>query len=270
MAAFLLAGLKEKVGVTGFSGGLEGERVQELLEARGARADFVPAQGKARINVVLTDMSEKWQTTITAPGVEAREENERELVSRVAELLKRSKCLVLGGSLPAGCSTALYRKLVELASQEDIPCVVDSSGGALRAALEARPTAVKPIREEVQELLRIKVNDQRCAFSAAKRLANTGIRWVVITLGSKGLVVQEHGKMWYAPAPSIIPKSTVGAGDAVLAGLAFGLARGLSLVESVRWGLAIAAAVMDKWTVLEFEPSEVEKWLDKVELFEQT
>ena len=269
VAAYLLAGLGVPVWVTGFSGGIVGEGVRMILDSRGAVTDFVEVKGTARINVVLKDLSGGWQSTVTAPGLRVERKDEQELVSRVRQRLSQTSCLILGGSLPPGCSTNLYKKLIETVVKEDVPCVLDTSGEPLREAVRARPTAIKPNCHEAQELLGKEIADEEDALAAAEEFGRMGIAWAVITLGAGGLVAFGDGRAWYAPPPPLTPKSTAGAGDAVVAGLALGLANRFPLQEAVRWGLAIAAAVMDKWSVLDCQPGEVEHWKQKIEIVQR-
>jgi len=264
VVAYLLAGLEVPVWVTGFSGGIVGKLAEEILRAQGVRIDFVEVKGTARINVVLNDLSGGWQGTITAPGVKVKSDHERHLISLVHKRLEESSCLVLGGSLPQGCSADLYKKLITMAIRSGVPCILDTSGPVLREAIKACPTAIKPNRDEAAELLNQKISSVDDALCMAKMIHRKGIKWVVITLGKQGLVAFGDGKGWYAPPPPLIPKTTAGAGDAVVAGLALGLSKSWGIEDSLRWGVAAAAALMEKETVLECELWRVDEWLRKI------
>lgn len=261
VAAYLLAGLGEPVWVTGFSGGITGEYVEELLTKRGAKTDFVSAKGTARINVVLTETKGGWQTTITAPGVKVNPEHVTGLVAKVKGALEHATCLFLGGSLPPGCPSSLYRDLIAEARGKGVPSVLDTSGRPLVEAVNACPAAIKPNQHEAGELTGMEIRDSEEALAAARWIHAKGIPWVVVSLGARGLVAIGGGKELYVSAPPVSPKNTAGAGDALSAGLALGLAKHWDLHDSIRWGLALAAAVMEAESVLECDLSRVPVWL---------
>jgi 1-phosphofructokinase len=260
----MLAGLGAPVWLTGFSRGIVGQEVNRILGYRGIETEFVEARGTARINVVLKDLSGGWQSTITAPGLEVRKEHEKKLLLLVSERLPLSTCLVLGGSLPQGCSSKLYSELIRAARREDVPCVLDTSGPPLREAVKAQPTAVKPNRHEASELWGREIIAKEDALIVAEELHRIGISWVVISLGVQGLVAFGEGRAWYASPPPLDPKSTAGAGDAIVAGLALGLARSWGIMDSLRWGLSLAAALMEKESVLECDFERVPFWLKRI------
>jgi|Deesub1362A_J573_1020465.scaffolds.fasta_scaffold01071_7 1-phosphofructokinase family hexose kinase len=261
VAAYLLAGLGEPVWVTGFSGGITGEYVEELLTKKGAETDFVSARGTARINVVLTESKGGWQTTITAPGIKVNYEHVKILTAKVKHALEHARCLLLGGSLPPGCPPSLYRDLIAEAKGKGVPSVLDTSGHPLVEAVNACPVAIKPNQHEASELTGMEIKSIDEAFAVARWFRAKGIPWVVISLGSQGLVAIGDGKELHVPAPPVSPKSTAGAGDALSAGLALGLAKHWGLCDSIRWGLALAAAVMEAESVLECDLNRVPVWL---------
>lgn len=266
VVAYILANLGLPVWLTGFSGGRVGKVVEDDLRAKKMEVDFVKVCGEVRINVVLIDQDQNWQSTVIAPGVKVNPGDEKILISKVQQRLSKISCLVLGGSLPTGCSVELYCELIKLVKKKGIPCILDASGAPLREALKAGPTAIKPNQFEAEDLLGKEILDREGAFEAAKELGQMGIPWVVITLGSKGLVACDGKSLLYAPAPPVVPKNTAGAGDAITAGIALGLYKGMDLQESLRWGLALAAVLMNEETVLECNFSRANGWYEKTEI----
>jgi len=265
VAAYLLAGIGEPIWVTGFSGGITGEYVEELLTKKGAKTDFVSARGTARINVVLTESKEGWQSTITAPGVKVNPEHVADLVAKVKRVLEHATCLFLGGSLPPGCPSSLYRDLIAEAKGKGVPSVLDTSGRPLIEGVNACPAAIKPNQHEASELTGVEIGGSEEALAAARWIHAKGIPWVVISLGAQGLIAIGDGEEWHVPPPPVSPKNTAGAGDALSAGLGLGLAKGWGLFESIRWGLALAATVMEAESVLECDFDKILAWLKTLE-----
>jgi tagatose 6-phosphate kinase len=147
--------------------------------------------------------------------------------------------VVLSGSLPVDTPADALVDLVEQAHAHRRPVIVDTSGPALAAALAARPTLVKPNADELAELTG--AADPR---DGAAHLARTHGIGVVASLGPDGLVAVDERGSWQArPARPLVGNPT-GAGDAVVAALARGLARGETLPEMLADAVAVSAAAV--------------------------
>lgn len=93
------------------------------------------------------------------------------------------------------------------------------------------------------------------AVAAARLLGETVSRSVVITLGSDGAVVAEGGESWHQPSP--MPRrviDTTGAGDAFVGAVVAVLARGETLREAVRWGVAAGSTAVERRGTTESYP----------------
>ncbi len=244
VAAWALAGLGEEVVALGFAGGWVGHHVARLLTSRGIVCEFVWVESESRLNVVLVREPGARETTLAAPGIVVSKDDVQQLIDTFHKWLPQARAVILGGSLPVGCPLSLFYELVLSARGLGIPVVVDSSGEVLRLAVNAHPTAIKPNRFEAQELAGVPITEVHMAKEVATKLFQQGIRWVVITLDQQGLVAVGDGAAWFAHAPEMKPRSTTGAGDAVTAGLAWGLVHKVSIKEAVQMGVALAWASM--------------------------
>jgi tagatose 6-phosphate kinase len=151
---------------------------------------------------------------------------------------------VLSGSVPRGFPEDVYARLVVALRESGVRCLVDASGGLLRAAVEARPFLIKPNRQELESLLGHGIEGVAEAATAARRLCARGVTMVVVSLGVEGalLASADEGRVCHATAPPQPPGNTVGSGDCLLGGVAVGLARGLRLDEVLRLGVACGTA----------------------------
>jgi len=158
---------------------------------------------------------------------------------------------VCAGSLPAGLPTGWYGEVVELARRQGKFVAVDTSGAPLADCLSAMPDLVKPNVHELAELTGRVPRTLRDVIDAAQEVRNRGAGTVLASLGSDGAVlVDDDGALWgHAPVDRIV--STVGAGDAMLAGyLSCRGSRADALATALQWG---AAAVQHEGTL--FSPS---------------
>jgi fructose-1-phosphate kinase PfkB-like protein len=149
--------------------------------------------------------------------------------------------VVLSGSLPPGVPDDGYAELVDIGHAHGAQVIVDADGPALRDALRSRPDLVAPNRAELARA----TGAQDVAAGVAV-LRELGARDVLVSCGSDGLVLMpEEGSGWHARLPAPLSGNPTGAGDALVAALAAGLATGSTsqcmVQDAVTWS---AAAVM--------------------------
>ena len=237
-----LLALGEATVAVGLVGGHTGRRIAEGLAALGVATELVELEGgETRTNVTVVAPGRHVKVNEPGPAV-GRAEEER-LVARVRSLARAGDLWVLSGSLPPGARPELYGELVGILQGAGARALLDTSGPALAAGCAAAPFVVKPNGVEASELtgsaLPPIAADHREFLSAIHRL---GPAHVLLTLGAEGAILSDGARSWRAVPPAVDERSPIGAGDALLAGFAFGLARGFALPEALRWGVAAGAA----------------------------
>ena len=146
---------------------------------------------------------------------------------------------VLSGSLPPGVPDDVYANLTSLFAEHGVRVAVDTSGAALLAAVDAGPDLVKPNRQELAAAVGTPLNSLDDVVAAAEKLRSRGVKAVVASLGSDGAVLVDASGAVFGTAEAIDPVSTVGAGDALLAGfLAAGAQGAEALIEGMAWARA--------------------------------
>ncbi|NEK47547.1 1-phosphofructokinase, partial [Rhizobium leguminosarum] len=128
-------------------------------------------------------------------------------------------CFVLSGSVPAGVPASIYATLTERLRAKGAVVAVDTSGAPLRHAVAAKPDFVKPNARELEELVERPLRNAGEIARAARELHATGIGLVVVSLGADGALFVSDDGAWRALPPPVEVASTVGAGDALLAGV---------------------------------------------------
>jgi tagatose 6-phosphate kinase len=169
--------------------------------------------------------------------------------------------VVLSGSLPPGVPADSYARLVETAAAAGVPAVLDAHGEALRLGAAARPAIVKPNRAELAGLVGQPLAGRAAVSAAARALRATGPGAVVATLGADGLLAVTEDGSWVAAPPAAVAGNATGAGDAVAAGLAYGLAAGLPWDERLRHAVALGTAVAAAPVAGEFRPADYQQLL---------
>jgi len=150
-----------------------------------------------------------------------------------------SEAVVCTGSLPPGFDPGYY---AGVSSELALPCAIDASGDALRAAAEASPWLLKPNAAEAADLLGAPVTTLAEAMAVARMLHARGVRHAVLTLGAEGAVGVDEQGAWQASLSVAGVRNAVGSGDCFLGGLVASLVRGESLADALRLAVACGAA----------------------------
>lgn len=230
---------------------LEGGRaVEERLTREGAQTEFIWLDGALRVNIKALDTRTGRMTEINDSGAPVT----AEAVDRAAALIERSardsRYVALTGSLPPGASADFYRRVVERVG-EGARCVLDCDGERLSEGIKARPFLIKPNQYELGLLCGRELSDRGEIVRCAREIARAGVRWVAVSLGGDGAVLVSEQEAWYAPVLDVPVRSTVGAGDSMVAGLIHGFMLDDTARSALSWGVGCGnASVMTEGTRL--------------------
>ena len=173
---------------------------------------------------------------------------------------------VLAGSLPPGVPATQYADLVRLLRGRGIRVALDTSGEPLRAALSARPSLLKPNRHELEQVLGHPLGSSAAVLEAARRLLDQGIAEVILSDGESGAwFVTPEGAL-HARPPRIDVRSTVGAGDALVAGALSAHLRGLPPAERARFATASSLVALTRAPSDRFDPARHAAFCAQVEV----
>jgi len=230
----------------GLCGGASGSELLAGLAKLGIEAHSTATSGETRTNLeiiddagVVTEIREPGPT-VTASEIAAFERACNELFERG----RQSTTVIFSGSLPVGAPPDFYAKLIATARTAGCRAFLDTGGEPLELALASRPHFVKPNRDEAAGALHTAINSRQSATNALSQILSRGACSAAISLGADGLLYApgKTAPALFAPAISLTPKSTVGCGDAALAGFAFAMSSGHSPEDSLRTAAACAAA----------------------------
>ena len=230
----------------------EGRRqMQRQLEDRSLSHTPIPVPGVLRTNLkVITP--DGIATEINEPGA-WMDEDSLKAVSEACSQITGSY-VVMTGSLPAGCPEGTYAALMQ---KVHVPTILDTSGKELLRGLAARPLLIKPNVEELEKALQISIKGTGDIASAARQLMELGAQNVLVSMGGDGAMLFTPAHAYFASPLDVPVVSTVGAGDAMVAGVLHGLVVTGDLVQAFRYGVAAgSAAVGTKGT----QPFALETW----------
>ncbi|MGM9592892.1 MAG: 1-phosphofructokinase [Candidatus Onthomonas sp.] len=226
----------------GILAGATGHAIADQLVQRGLDCAFCFAPGETRTNLKIIDPEGHTNTDINEPGIQVTEEILDGLLAQLTGLLQPEDIVVLAGSLPAGAPRDTYRKWVSACRDKGAKVFLDADGELLAQAIQASPYLIKPNNDELSRLMGRQLETVEELHAAARQLLEKGIRQVVVSMGGRGALYVTPEKAIYADGLKVKVGSTVGAGDSVVAALAYAEDRGLSLEEAVVLSTATGAA----------------------------
>jgi 1-phosphofructokinase len=219
-------------------GGAEGEHLVTLLRDTGIEIVPVRIQGAIRSNITVVE-PDGTTTKFNEPGAELSAEELAAVFAAVATAVESATWLVASGSLPPGTPATVYADLVRRLAGSGTSVAIDTSGPALEAVLAAGPTLVKPNRDELAEATGRALSSVADVIDAAERLRDLGAGAVLASIGAEGAVLVDDAGAIHGRTAAVPQLSSVGAGDAMLAGFLAAGGRGAdALVEALAWGAA--------------------------------
>jgi len=266
--AKVIKALEHSVLVTGFLGTNNANVFQDYFKKEGIDNQFVETPGDNRVNIKIVDTEQDLVSELNFAGITPSTADLDQLQTTLRKLAEHHKWFVLSGSLPPTVPTDIYAQYITMLHEYDCNVILDTSGPALAAGIAAHPFAVKPNLPELSQLMNSPMDSDQEILAAIKHLLNQGISKVAISLGGDGSLVADCNQILRAKAPIVPVCSTVGAGDAFVAGFSVGQARNLSLADSVRLASAAAGAAVALPGTQAGSLIEVNKLIPKVQINE--
>jgi 1-phosphofructokinase len=217
----------------GILAGKNGQYIKDYLDSEGIENDFLFVKGETRTNLKVVDMLQHTNTDINEPGVDVTPEDIINLENKIFEGIDSQSIIVLSGSVPSSIPKNIYRKWIEESKKYGAKVILDADGELLQEGIKAGPYLVKPNIHELEKLMNIKIESVDEAVGAAKSLLKLGIEYVVVSLGGEGAVYVRKDAVICAKGIKVNVRSTVGAGDSMVAALTLSLDKGYSFERSV-------------------------------------
>jgi 6-phosphofructokinase 2 len=241
--ARVLHGLGANVCALFLGGGMTGRVLDELMARAGIERRMIAIGDDSRISLTIVERStgHEFRFVPEGPRVTA---GEVELAVAAATSIP-CDYFVASGSLPPGMPDDFYARLGAKVTAKGARFVLDTSGPALKAALDSGSIfLVKPSSGEFEKLAGRKLSADELAAEAQKLVAAGKVDNVAITLGRDGAILVTGSGTTISPAIPVEACSAVGAGDSFLAGMVYGFALGRGAGQAFQVGLAGGAAAV--------------------------
>jgi 1-phosphofructokinase/tagatose 6-phosphate kinase len=260
--------LGQPVIATGLAGGATGTRIVEGLTDESVLNAFVRIREESRTNTAVLDPTTGLQTEINERGPLVSSQELELFRDKLLYLAKGASICVFAGSLPRGVDPDVYAGLIREVKKLGVTTMVDTDGEPLRLAIRAEPRVVTPNELEAEELVGHEFNDPDERAQAVAEIARLGATEAIMTVpdGCYAQVIEGGAtELYRVRVEELEARSTIGSGDAFLAGYVAARYAGRPPVECLRFGVACGAESTQHFGAGMLDPTRVEKLLGEVE-----
>lgn len=226
---------------------------------------YVWVEGETRINATILEQETHTQYEVTGIGPLLSQAALGSLLERFVSRVGVGYGVVTG-SVPPGAPEDTYALFIHQIQSQGGRAVLDAHGGLLRRGIEAGPFLIKPNRYELEQLTGSSLADIQAVAAEARRIQQLGVAYVCVSLEEEGAVLAGPEGVYHAVPPRVSVRSSVGAGDSMVAGLVAGFIRKEPLGDILRLAVACSVGtVLQPGTEL-FDPDELPGLLAQVEV----
>ncbi len=230
---------------SGFLAGSNGAYIQNCLTSLAIENDMVYVDGETRVNLKVVD-KEKELTELNEVGPLISEEKCDMLCAKVLSLAQVDDIVVLSGSVPQGVAKSIYATLCKQLKAKGVKVILDADGELFELGIKENPNVIKPNKYELCKYFDVSetISDEKVA-SYAKQLLNKGMDLVVVSMGKEGAMFVDAQHSVRVGGLTINAQSSVGAGDAMVAALAYAMDKQLVFEEMVTLAVATSAGACE-------------------------
>lgn len=240
------------------SGGYTGKYFNHLLEKENVPSIIVETENETRENIIVLDESSNNQYRFGMPGTALKEAEWKKCLQAIEEI-SNAEFIVASGSLPPGLPSNIFALLSNTAKKKNAKFIADTSGDALKEAASTGAYLLKPNIGELASLAGVpNIEAGETEAVAKKILQQYPVEILVVSAGSEGAMLFTKNESYKVKAPPVQRKSTVGAGDSMVAGIIYSLSKKTTLKQALQYGVACGtAATINAGTEL-CKPADVE------------
>lgn len=236
----VLSSLGYESRILGFSAGVTGRSLKDMLEHYGCPTEFIELkEGQTRINVKLNAGEE---TEINGQGPLITGQAIEALYNKV-DTLQEGDWIILAGSIPRSVPRDIYARIIQRLEKKGVNYIVDAEKELLMDVLKYHPFLIKPNQYELQEMFGKKLKTQQEIIDHARLLKEMGAVNVLVSMGGEGaILVSESGEIYKRKAVGGKVINSVGAGDSMVAGFLAGYMQTGDYEKALDLGIAAGSA----------------------------
>jgi 1-phosphofructokinase len=230
----------------GILAGNTGEFIKNELDRMKIEYDFMMIEGQTRTNTKIVDRENNLVTDINENGPWVSHEDLKKFEKNIMDGLSKGSIAVFSGSVPRNVDKKIYTRLINGAKAKGAKTILDADGELLIEGLKAGPYLVKPNIHELEKIFSIKIESTEEIIRYGKKILEYGVDYVVVSRGEEGSVLISNNEIAIVKGIKVEAKSTVGAGDSLVAAISLSISRGYTLEDTIK--LAVATSIASVMT----------------------
>ncbi|MCK4842628.1 MAG: 1-phosphofructokinase family hexose kinase [Methylococcales bacterium] len=247
------------------SAGKMGEFLEFMLNQQLNNIHPLKINGETRINTTILQQSPKHQYQINALGPVVTSKQFDEIIEKFLTLCGQG-IGILTGSLPAKLANTSYQKINIALKKQGARAIIDAPSAVLKHANDSQPFLIKPNLHELEILQNKSLSQIEDIAVEARSIVQKGTQYVCVSLAERGAILTTPDNSYYCPSPSIEVCSTVGAGDSMVAGLAYAFAQQQSPEQALKLAIACGAGTAKQAGTQLFKQEDIEPLLAKTNI----
>ncbi len=248
------------------SGGYTGKILDNLVFHEGLNAKTISSEQYTRENFIVFEKHTHLQFRFGMPINKVVEKEWRAVLNQIKKS-KKSSFLVLSGSVSENISPVFFKEIELFVKKTNCKFIVDTAGSALKKIITAGAFLIKPNLNEFSGLYGTKtLNYKELVKKAKQMVAKAKVENVLVSIGKDGAILVNKTGGYHLIPPKVKVKSTVGAGDSMVAGIIYNLNKGIEILDAVKLGVAAGSATTANSGMQLCSLTEAKKLLPKVKI----
>lgn len=259
--------LGDEVVTTGFLGGRNGEFIKDELIQRGIKSDFVDISEATRNCIAL--IYDENQTEILEAGPQISERESEMLLEKLEQIIDKDMIVSMSGGLARGLKTDYYAQIIRIVNSKGAKAVLDTSGEALSEVLksDSLPFMIKPNLQELESFLGKRVGSDTNRVGAILKEGELGkLPNILVSLGEEGAIARFGNELYRAYTPKVRVVSSVGSGDATVAGYIHAYSRGSDNIDILKTAMTCGVLNAMQITTGHIALSDFKEIYDKIKV----
>lgn len=255
-----ILGLGGEATVFGFIGGYRGLELESMLINEGIVCDFVRVNSETLTNITIHQKNKRIKTLLATHDLEVLPVDISIFLDKI-RAINTNNMVIISSGYPKGINELLFYQIINMLKEKGVKVVFDADGNALEKVIDAHPYMIKPNIHEFSRLIKKQVAQVDEIVEAAMPLLEK-VDLIVVSMGAKGAVAITKEKVLHAIPPAVKVRSSMGAGDHLIAGMTFLLSCGDDIENALALGVACGTAAtlrQEQHPLVKKEVEEIKK-----------
>lgn len=224
----------------GFAGGTRGRVLTQEIRKEGVATSFIFTAAETRTDISIFDREKNTLTEINESGSTVPQEEIDLFVDNYKKALNDTTLLIIGGSIPPKVKNNLYADLIRYAQEKNIRTIVHTSPKFIEYAIEAEATIINPDMRSSHELFGKPLDGVEEFIKAGKEILSKRKKTELVLFSHRleNVVAVTREKTFILRPQELKIINMLGYGDAVVAGLAYGLENKMSWADALKFACA--------------------------------